>query len=393
MTMAVSNQDEDQLKQGQSGASGSAYLGGAGTQNANTQVAQQTPGNNFTNLTSYLDANQAGSQKMGTDVANSVAQSGQTAANDITTQGNNLISQGTQNVSQDTLKSIGAGAPTVSADVEKQIAGGTHATPVSYAGPSAVDASYKGPSDYAGILNSLDATGQNDITHLSNQVARVQSGEITPELQQIYGQGTQYTPGEMELDKFVTNAGQGNAAVQNEAGKWKGDNATGTGFSGIQSALEGNIKSAKDTSQQTQDTYDKAITSGQQAAKDVNNQYATDWQNYQTAQAAKDQPAPRELEAPRASTQATNMPLREVKTQTMAPIEVGSAPAQTDQAQVAPSEFHPVHTPISIPGTNEPINMNAPVSIPNIDQSIMGNLQSVPTKPKAQGHTPHPIYR
>ena len=287
--MAVSNLEEEIKKKEAVGSGAGAYLGG-GEGDTGATTEKPTTSGSFTNISNYLDANQAGSGAMGAAIGSKVGEQGaeaDTAVGNYQAAGAADVAGGTQSVDQGIMGDITKGTPIAQQNVTSAPQGAV------YGGPLTVDATYKGKGGYSDIDGFSEAQGA--VNKLGESVGQIQQGQIEPWLKDIYGGSNQYSQGENLLDTFVARAGAGGQAELNKVGQqWGGKKSA---FEGINKTLQGNIDAGKATSKATEATYDTAIKGGQNAVAGVNAANDAAWQTYQEGQKPKPEAA-----APAAST-------------------------------------------------------------------------------------------
>lgn len=322
MAIVGGQQDDEELQNGKNqpmtGGGQGGFVGGAPGGGPTTKAAAApTNSGGYTNLQSYLQANQGGGATTGKAAENVVNQAGtkaDTALTDYTGKADNEISTAGQGLGVDKMKmnNIAAGGATVDqkqmsaikggvAKVDQKnmdaIKGGDWAMPkTAYSGPKAVKAgTYSGPN--AGAVNVAykgptadTVNGKNTVTGYgadaqaaqtaamganqevfdrAGQAAGGQTG-VSALLQSAYQQPS-YTAGENSLDAFLANGTpEGQKALSGAGGVAK--NAAGA-YQNINDVLSGKIKSEQGMAGQTNDAYAAAIAKAQGQTGAVQKQY------------------------------------------------------------------------------------------------------------------------
>lgn len=201
MAIIGTDQDDDQQQgQPQTGAApgnvlggGSGFVGGGSGQGATTSKAATpaaTNSGNFTNLTSYLNANQGAGANMAKGVENVVDQAGQKSDQGIKDYG--------------TAGLADAAAGTASANATGNYTGKTDAT------------NFQQYNDLNAAKSPYDTLG----SYLQNANG-TQAGTGTL-LRSTYDQPS-YTAGENNLDAFLVNQGGGQSAMNQMKSDWGGE--------------------------------------------------------------------------------------------------------------------------------------------------------------------------
>jgi hypothetical protein len=292
-----------QTATGNTSGGGGGYVGGGTGQGATTTAApgQASPAGSssgsYTNLQSYLNANQGSGGDMGKAIEGSVDTAGKDADQKIGSYTSDVtgdVANGSKNINVDqgVLGQIKSGTANLDPSVMNEIQGGVYqgkyngpgSTPGgakdlgAYKGPTSVDASYKGPQSLGGLTGQSATDQGNAYKAVSNVVGQAQqagNGQsgVASLLQNVYGApgGNPYTRGQNTLDAFLTTGTAGGQQALAQTQKdWGGEQDKLTqADTGLSSAISG----AQKTAAGTQKTYADAIHGGQVASQGVQKQY------------------------------------------------------------------------------------------------------------------------
>ncbi len=290
----VGGQDDEELNPNgkpETSGEGGFVSGGSGGQGATTKAAPTSSGG-YTNLTSYLQANQDSGATTGRAAEGVVDQSGRTAQSAQAAYGqaaggdiaDSTAKVGVNQKNIDTITSGGAKAdPTKLAAVEAG-RGNIALNEGKYTGPTSLTAdAYSGPAQgaynvaYNGAQSTMGQDGKNTISGLSGrstaaQTAAIGAGQdvaanaknaqggqagVSALLQKAYQQPS-YTHGENNLDAFLAGGTTGGRAALGQA-KGVAKTAEG-GYGQINDMLAGQIDSGKATAANTNAAYKDATT-------------------------------------------------------------------------------------------------------------------------------------
>ncbi len=324
-------------KAGVGGAAGGggAFIGGGGqgaTTTAPGSAAPTAPAGGYTNLLSYIGANQSGGAATGQAAENVVQQSADTAGKaqaDYSSGGQADIAKGAAGTGIDAateakIKAGGVGvdpaqeakikAGIATTDPAKMaaIAAGGNSTTGAYTGPDAPDTTYAAPSAYTAqyggpglgdvSVSYGGPTGTEGFTGntAAAKTAAVGAGEQTAAnaknaaggqagvaglLRSAY-QNPNYSQGENSLDAFLAGGTSGGQAALGQAA---GVNArTQSGYTGINDLLSGKIKGATDQAAVTNNQYRNDIQAAQGQTDITNAKYASELKAAQGDTTAKD---------------------------------------------------------------------------------------------------------
>ncbi len=250
MAIVGGQQQDEELQNGQPPAPGSggggAFVGGGSGQGATTKTAAGAPtSSGYTNLSSYLQANQGSGTTTGQAAANVVDQAGAAAqkANDAYSgAANKEVNAAGQHLGVDpgTYAKIKAGMGNAKTD----------------------DVNYAGPKDIAhmsGDTTALQgaAQGANSTAGMNAAAAGGGQSGVSGLLQQAYQQPN-YSQGENSLDAFLAGGSGGQAALNSSAAGAK--QAVGA-YDKINDTLTGKIKNATDMAAGTNKIYNDKIAS------------------------------------------------------------------------------------------------------------------------------------
>ncbi len=257
--------DENDPSKPQASDGGGGYVNGSGGQGATTKAAPTSSGS-YTNLTSYLGANEQAGATTGQAAGNTVNQSGvaSNAANKVLgDNGAKEAATGAVGIDQKTVAALGKGAkidPKKMAAINAGIGTGQNAT---YTGGHQVADAYQGkvPTvQYGGPKEAKNVTGYGDadsaMQMLGGNMGNFTGGQDkrTALLQQTYQQPS-YTQGESNLDSFLVGGTTGGKqAIASAKKSWDGQDKA---YQGVKDAVSGNIDKAKQKTKDTQDLYTK----------------------------------------------------------------------------------------------------------------------------------------
>lgn len=273
------------------GGAGGGFIGGGTGQGSTTAVKSPTAptsSGNYTNLTSYLQANQGGGATMGKTAENVVGQTGQQAKNDLATyQGstNAAIAAGTPGVNQNTLSQIKNGITTGPSTTTKNADGSTTTTGgrETYTGPTPAAVSYTGPTDPSkvtgqaatdqgkayGDIQALVGGAPGSGTYTGGMVGQAAGGQtgVQSLLKSTYQQPS-YTAGESGLDAFLTGGTPGGQqSLKNIQDQWGGMGKTADDAN---AGLYSNMIKGNGTAQNVNTTYAGAVKAAQDQAAAYN---------------------------------------------------------------------------------------------------------------------------
>lgn len=261
---------------------GGASIGGGG--GAGASAPQATGGGGYTNLISYLGANEDSGATTGRGVANVV----QNDANQATSDQNafkasagsalDAAGKGVQS-DQGVLDSINAGAPGVDNGVLNNLQTGkaTSFDPVSYTGPAggAIGVDYTGPgslSDLTGQAGLDRSKSQHSNATLAGSAGNLAGGqEGVQNLAKQAFANPNYTQGEQNLDAFLSRGTVGGRAAL--------EGASGLGQHGVDSAnaintdLTNKISGFRDQANATNAGYNTALGNAKNRVTATNKTY------------------------------------------------------------------------------------------------------------------------
>ncbi len=292
---------------GQGGGESGYVSGGTGTGATTKAAPAPTSSGGYTNLTSYLKANQNSGATTGKAAENVVDQAGRTAADSTKAFGesgwgeivNGATGLGT---TAESLEKIGAGGAKRNASTAETLAsikGGIASTDPSvlaqinaggsgtaYTGPTSVDTAYKGPTSataasYAGpeaseyyvnyrgpsdtshftgdaATRQTKAVGDNDLVYGAAKNAEGGHSGVSALLRSAYQQPS-YTAGENNLDAFLAGGTEGGKAELAKAAGVAGK--TATSYQALNDRLTGQIADAEAKEASVNKTYDDAVAS------------------------------------------------------------------------------------------------------------------------------------
>ncbi len=265
------------------GAGGGGFVNGSGGQGATTKAAPTSSGS-YTNLTSYLGANQGSGGVTGQAAGNTVQQSGDVsnAANKaLTTNAGKEVVRARVDPSK--LAAIQASGATVDKNQLNQInAGIGTGKNATYSGPSMKGSvkdhviaapptvKYGGPSDVTGVTGAGDAEGA--MNTLGGDLGNITGGQggRAALLQKSYQQPS-YTKGENNLDSFLMGGTPGGqAAIAGAKTHWDGQ---GKSYQGVLDKINGNISTAQKSAVDTNKAYSDAVDNAKGQTKTVQSVY------------------------------------------------------------------------------------------------------------------------
>lgn len=304
---------------GQGGGESGYISGGTGTGATTKAAPAPTSSGGYTNLTSYLKANQNSGATTGKAAQNVVDESGRTADASTKAYGSagwGEIVSGSTGLGTDsmslgkieaggakknpgtaaTLAAIKGGIASTDPSVLAQIkAGGTGTT---YTGPTSIDTAYKGPTsakaaDYSGPEASeyyvtyrgpsdtqhftgdaaaaqKKAVGDNDLVYGAAKNAEGGHSGVSALLRSAYQQPS-YTAGENNLDAFLAGGTEGGKAELAKASGVAGK--TATNYQALNDRLTGQIRTAQDKAAEVNKTYDDAVAAAKAQTDEVQRQY------------------------------------------------------------------------------------------------------------------------
>lgn len=259
---------------------GGGNVGGSG-QAAQTAAAKPSSSGSWTNLQSYLDANAGQGDQVGSQIAGSVNQQGQTAQNDI----NNASSDFTNNVNANTVQQDSTGVAKDISDATGAKAGSTQDPNDVSNFQSQANASYGGPTDFT--QDQYYGQAQQD-ANTATQAADETGSEAGREvlLGDQYNNASQngYNQGEQNLDQMLLeNSSGAQAALSPLASQWGGLNtALGTAATSGDAAAAAGVTTDQATAAAANQALQAGIATGTtninseltagQAAQDANYQ-------------------------------------------------------------------------------------------------------------------------
>ena len=209
------------------------------TGNTQATPAQQNANSGWTNLDSYLNANQDQATQIGQQIAGSVNQAGTQAQQDIGNLNTGFDAAVNQNTTQQNNQAVNQAV----SDAGSLTAGQNLSSQDENAFQQQAGASYAGPTDVTSFGGYNQA--QQDISNATQEAQETQSeaGRGTLLNQQYQNTSpTGYTAGENNLDQMLLqNSAGGQAALQPLEGQWSGlnsalGNAVSTGDAQAQAA-------------------------------------------------------------------------------------------------------------------------------------------------------------
>lgn len=232
-----------------SGGGGGVVSGGAAGGNASPQPAAAKPSSSgsWTNLQSYLDANQDQGATVGQQIAGTVNDQGNKAQNDVTNLGanfNSAVKDNTVEQNPDAVNSAITAATTATAN--------QGLTPDQLAAfNSQANASYSGPLD-ATTFNGYEVAQRdvNNAQQLAKQTQSEAGRDVLLNNQYKNASVNGYNQGENNLDQLLLqNSSGGQAALQPLAQQWSGlngalNNTVSTGDAAAANAVKTNQATA-----------------------------------------------------------------------------------------------------------------------------------------------------
>ncbi len=306
MAIVGGNQDDEELNKQSAGKAtgggeGGFVAGGTGQGSTTKTAATPTSSGGYTNLSSYLQANQdagATTGKAAEGVVDRAGSAAKTAQGDYGDSANSEIDAATAGVNPnqsvlDNIKGGGAkadkglaaiksGIATVDPEAMGAIAGGGNAATGTYGGPAMPDTTYKGQKQTADAYSGLNpdqytvkygggadtghlsggtmgyqaaATGANQDVYGKAGLAQGGQAGVSSLLQQAYKQPS-YTHGENNLDAFLAGGTSGGKEALGQAADVAKD--TAGGYENLNNMLSGKIASGQSQAKMTNASYDEA---------------------------------------------------------------------------------------------------------------------------------------
>lgn len=255
------NQSGEQVLSGQSSELGQGAGGGSQQQSQ----SKPTQSGSWTNLLSYVNANEGNDAQMGEKIKGGLENRAQNAQSMGQTYGNKANQQVSENVIQDSgiNEEVKSNAKGVYNDAEKKSQFDKQ-----------WDAYYKGPQQANEVEGYEDAQKEYKAVEDRAKTAETYDGRYAL-LEDEYARPN-YTRGEKTLDSFILGAGQQGQQVLGDIKQNYGNYTSG--WNDLVNSVSGNIQNAKDTTNQTRENTRNAVNSAIQnqenAFKNYQNQLA-----------------------------------------------------------------------------------------------------------------------
>lgn len=270
------NKSQSQTDISLGGGGGVSTPGAPTAQTMGSSTGKPSSSGSWTNLQSYLDANQDQAGQLGSQVTGAVSSQADKAQNDITNASNDFQGQ----VDQNTVNQDQPSVDRAIADAQNAKAGGTYDPNELAAFQKQYGANYSGPTDFTQSAGYGQTQGDvNQALDSLNSVKSEAGRNVL--LQNQFGANGGYSPGEKSLDQLLLEGSPTNqAAFSGLQDQWSGlgtalSGATDTGNQYAQTAAQTSAATAK----AAQDALTKANTDWQGG---LNSQLSTAQQSYQS---------------------------------------------------------------------------------------------------------------